>query len=343
MNALAFSPDGERLATSSEDQTVKVWDATTGHEALVLRHHPDGVSSVAFSPDGRRLISFTWGVRIFDAGPIDREARTSRVRAADAPVSDWHLAELYASTGERNWFAAAHHLDHLIALQPGRWDHHGYRGWVNGHRRLWERATADYARATELEPKNVDIYYGMALLRLREGGISAYRASCASAIERFGRARDVYTLNLLGRTCALAPGAVGDPEKAVQWASAAVAARPRDPELLNTLGAALYRAGRFDEAARRLDEAIAIRGGDGSPVDRLLLAVALAGSGRSEAARSWLDKAIAASEGTDKSGPQPSSTPVQLPWTIEIEIQGLRREAEALILAPDLPTDPFDR
>ncbi len=54
---VAFSPDGHRLATSSEDQTVRLWDAETGQEVLTLHGHTDIVPSVVFSPDGNRLVS----------------------------------------------------------------------------------------------------------------------------------------------------------------------------------------------------------------------------------------------------------------------------------------------
>jgi len=36
---------------------VKVWDAQTGQELLALKGHTAGVSSVTFSPDGKRLAS----------------------------------------------------------------------------------------------------------------------------------------------------------------------------------------------------------------------------------------------------------------------------------------------
>jgi hypothetical protein len=77
VRGVAFSPDGQRLASASADQTVKVWDATSGQELRTLKGHTNYVFAVMFSPDGQRLASagYDQTVRVWE--PISgQELRT---------------------------------------------------------------------------------------------------------------------------------------------------------------------------------------------------------------------------------------------------------------------------
>src|SRR5262249_51561915 len=65
VRVMTFSPDGDRLATGSDDRTIKLWDTKSFAEAFTLRGHTAGLSALAFSRDGRRLVS----------GSIDQTAR----------------------------------------------------------------------------------------------------------------------------------------------------------------------------------------------------------------------------------------------------------------------------
>lgn len=63
---LAFRPDGEWLASSTQDQAVRVWETETGREVFVLKGHRANALSLAFSGDGKRLASAAHSVKLWD-------------------------------------------------------------------------------------------------------------------------------------------------------------------------------------------------------------------------------------------------------------------------------------
>ena len=66
---VAVSPDGKHIVSGSDDNSVWVWDASTGAKLKELKGHTREVISVAFSPDGKHIVSgsFDKSVRMWDA------------------------------------------------------------------------------------------------------------------------------------------------------------------------------------------------------------------------------------------------------------------------------------
>ena len=69
VQSAAFSPDGARIVTASDDRTARIWDAATGAEIAALRGHERAVAGAAFSPDGARIVTASDDrtARIWDA------------------------------------------------------------------------------------------------------------------------------------------------------------------------------------------------------------------------------------------------------------------------------------
>ena len=57
VSSAAFSPDGKKIVTASEDNTAKIWDAGSGALLIDLKGHSGGVYSATYSPDGKKIVT----------------------------------------------------------------------------------------------------------------------------------------------------------------------------------------------------------------------------------------------------------------------------------------------
>jgi WD40 repeat protein/class 3 adenylate cyclase len=298
---IAFSPDGRRIATASYDQTVKIWDTATGREVFTLRGHTAGVLSLAFSPDGHRLVSggLDNAARVWEATPLPAgvlQARESHYRQKQTELK--------------------------VIREHSRADEYARGSATRARNEQWDASAEILRRAVESNPNNLYARSLRILTLVAAGDRAQVRLDCDDLLKRFGNATEPAQAASVAWHCVLAPDAVSDVEAPIRLALTALAgcAEGARSEVLNTLGAALYRAGRYEAAIRRLNESIRIRGGASVPKQSLFLAMAHHRLGHRSEARRWLDRLEndQPKEGFEFSGG-------------EVELRILRRETEMLV------------
>jgi tetratricopeptide (TPR) repeat protein len=169
------------------------------------------------------------------------------------------------------------------------------------------------------------------MLRLQAKGHAAYRQACQELLDRYGQTKDPWLANHLAWHCTLVPDAVRDPALVLRLAEFALAADSKTYGSYATSGAALYRVGRYETAAERLETMAPVEGEWGNPLILLYLAMAHCQLQQFEAAGRRLNQAIQLLEREKARDESWQGAAVSLSWVDRAQREVLRREAESLI------------
>jgi tricorn protease-like protein len=234
--SVAFSPDGKRVASggSDADKTIKVWDAGSGAEIMTLYGHQSGINSIAFSPDGKRIVS---GSR---DGTVKLWDTVMKTEVMTLPAQNAVWSSAFSSDGRTIAISDGNMVTLFESAVPAG----GYEPRKNGEaaRKIVDELYQKYGFYYEVidkisADKTLDEPIRKLALQIANSrkweDADKLRREALEIVSSSGKSVDEY------RT------ALEKAEKANSW-------EPNDPGILNTLGAAQYRLGSYEDALKTL-------------------------------------------------------------------------------------------
>jgi WD40 repeat protein/tetratricopeptide (TPR) repeat protein len=348
--------DADVFITEADWHEARARDAEQAGDSFAARWHLDRL--IQLRPQdwhgyARRARAFSTAGQLERAGADYERAQK---KASREEILNWYRHRIADCEGAHQWQGILWYADRALALEPKDW--HLYASRARAHdklgqtsagkadlaravdlgadsllvdrvaedcaaRKRWDRAAALYARAAERGKLPLDVWHHYALVSLQTGERAVYRQICTRLVKEAGQTTRVEVANAVAWICAVGPGPVRDYGRSIALAEYAVSKVPPDRRhgVLNTLGAVLYRAGRYQEAVQRLTEGMAADKSEGLVQDWLFLAMAHHRLGQQAEARRWWAKVLEH---------KPAGAQGPFSWD-GFEVELLRREAEMLI------------
>jgi tetratricopeptide (TPR) repeat protein len=342
---MGFSPDRQRVISVGGDGTVRVWDARSGTEILLL-DDDKAYTGAAFSPDGMRLATLAGSrLRLWDAALL----------SADNHKEDWMFygeRGRYYELGE-DWALAI--ADYKQAMQLRAEDPmiRAHLAYCYGAVNDFENAGSESRAVSDSSSTEAKIAAGelseSVLLAAPNFDAKKYNEVAEQVTHLAQNDYDPSNANIAAWICSLVPGTTGKPEDLVDLMRRATNDQPKEYAYQSTLGSILYRAGHYEEAIKTLKSAMSMRpvpsenapnsvpdqnnsqhDRDGSAFDWIFLAMANERLGQSTEAKKW-SKQVADQLDRLKQDPLFDDPNWSWDWEQILQLKTLYAEARSLI------------
>jgi eukaryotic-like serine/threonine-protein kinase len=261
--------------------------------------------------------------------------REAKLLIDGAPPPDdprLHVLRARALAGLDSVGQAAAEFDIALTLSPNdkqiRMEAHRNQGRCCVDRRQWHDAADEFRKAAEIRPDDASLWRSRAVAHFADGDVEAYRQTCMAMLDRFAQTEDRLTAGNVMTACVLRDNAIPD--------MARLLALIRLSDQLwhwgdTVRGAALYRAGRYQECVQCFE--MAAKTYRPRAWEWCFLAMAHYRLGDTDEARRCQSEARCWIEGANQhEGDDPSATqPVWGGWNEPVVYPLLVREAEALL------------
>jgi WD40 repeat protein/tetratricopeptide (TPR) repeat protein len=262
------------------------------------------------------------------------------VIAAEPDVWMHHRRRGRADGRLNDWGACLRDNTRAIELGANIWSVWHNRGYAHPALGHFKEAGDDLEKAAGMEEVWQLTWFNLAEARAFQGDAAGYRRACTGLLSHFGS----YSLSNVVWNCCLAPGGVADGNVLIRLAEQdrATLAEQDRPKGQNAdalagartaLGAALYRADKYQEAITVLTENEGLHGA----YDGLFLAMAHHRLGQKQQAENYLDESldwVALYADDSQTGPFYARGPA---WNRRQQLRGLSEEAAGLIWGPTAP------
>jgi len=338
---IQFLPTGNRLAYASTNfngsATVRMIDSVTGEESLHLIDRDETASSLAYHPEHRELILAVNSNLLLHSTSLPSLAE--RWETHRNITEDWHVREANLAELQQQYFALDFHLSHLIQMEPENAALYQRRANAYAAQEKWQLAESDFVRFAELTNNSPDAQFNLAILHLARGNSHDFHIACEAMIGRLATSSVAGDANTLAWILSLTSQRLDDMDLMVERARYACDStrylRIRHISY-NTLGLALYRAGKYDDALATIHQSIELKDGLANDADCLVLAMIYQALGNVTESARWFEIARRSLTNAVYLG-NPVSKAYSRNWINRFQMRLLLEEAQGLL---ENMTDP---